>query len=214
MKTRDIIFFVLVSLFVCTSCSKPDFASEPLTSVTNNYSFVVNQSNSDNDYVSKAVEILETEIEEDWRLLAETDSVQITRETLHKVRLENDKIVEIGFWFLKREESSSLLLMDQISDPGFPSHGTSWRYKTYEDIVEKFYQDNKCIRILVNGNVIFKDEAGQLTISVENKLLQDGIEKPVLRIDFEGTAHGWYDPKGEHSTVYILENGSFTGVLE
>jgi hypothetical protein len=173
-------------------------------------SFDIEQSNSDNDFTATVEKVLQTDIRSDWRLYYNsTDSVTLIREVACKVLLSNGDSLDLGFWFIRYEES---YLVNLVNDT---LTGKYWRYKDIDIASGNFFHGFKEARVLVNNNVIFYENTNEeFRILKVKDILIGGEQKSYIELYFQGNAYGWYDPSGEYQEVYSITNGNLSGVVD
>lgn len=137
----------------------------------------------------------------------------IFKEAHYDVTLENGEMIKFTLTFKKFKVDKELLSLEPDSTI-FYHDGVNWDYISSEKEAEDFYR-NGTVNIFVNGNGIFTHPGNEyLNVLNIEPVIQNGVEKSYLTIDFHGVAKQFYDPHGTTNPVYELTNGRFQGVIE
>ena len=197
---------ILAALHACSS-EETSMIINPKDEVN----FQVEQSNTSTDFNSQAQQLTSKEKSSSWRHSA-NGKITLTKEVSFDLTLENGTQMSFGFWFIKHEANTALLILD---DEGASSWGRNWNYSSTELEAEHFYQGFDEARVLINGNVIFHDSMNDhFDVAKVEPAIVDGEEKSYVTISFDGEAFGFYDPLGEYQAVYNISNGEFRGIIE
>jgi len=207
MKLKYFLFLTITIL--AHGCSQED--SLLITNSPNQLSFQVEKLNSDDNF-NTSVKSFESKVKSAGWKLNPDGKIQLTREIVFEVKLENGQSVEFGFWFIKYEtDENTLILMDE----NLNYRERNWDYVSTEVEESNFFQEFDEARVMINANVIFHHETNEnFKIESIEPTAIDGKEKSYITINFHGVAYGYYDPTGEYAEVYKLTNGIFKGVIE
>lgn len=167
--------------------------------------------NSTNDYVSTISSWEENRKRSGW-YESYQGGIVLIQEVYYEVELENGEKVEMGFWFKKLEGNQDLLILEDTNNSRWDRN---WEYKSREDEANFFYGDFDEVRVMIENNVIFHEEANPaFQVTGVNRATVDGVERNHIQLEFEGLAFGWYDPDGQYQAVYKFIDARFEGVLE
>ncbi|MEL6674643.1 MAG: hypothetical protein AAFR61_20700 [Bacteroidota bacterium] len=206
---RFLFFASLIGLGLLSSCIRPRV--EPLVDPVPELSFRLTASNTAEPFQSEVRAIGEPKIRESW-YDHDTLYVQLIRELTLEVELANGDTVLWGIWISKKEQD--LELLDLTNNPQSSTHNP-WSYHNLDHEAQRFYQAFDEVRILLNDHVIFYSEQNErFNLSVLRQATVNGSLQNYIEMDFDGLAKGWYDPYGQHQTVYRLEEGHFRGVMK
>lgn len=209
MKIYDSLFFMTFLLIGCA-----DESPSPITNLPSEVSFQLEQLNTNNDLVTYSTQVKNFRTKHKssgWRLNGD-GKIQLTREIMFDLELNNGDSVEFGFWFIKYENNKENLV---LADEELYYGERDWDYLSTETEITNFYKGFDEARILINSNVIFHKSPNEnfQIVSVEEGV-ENGETKSFVTIQFEGTAFGFYDPNGEYQEVFKFTDGVFKGVIE
>lgn len=167
--------------------------------------FEIERRNSYSDFSSKVKKYELISRSSSWRETSE-GNIELIREVMFEVELENKDKIDFGFWFRKEETNRDLLILE---DENLDWKERNWDYKEFEDEVFSFYENYNEARILLDEKemLLYRSQRNFEILKVK-KALVDSKEKTYLYAYFSAIKIT------SNSVNYRIENGGFRGVIE
>jgi hypothetical protein len=178
--------------------------TSPSFNNTTDIFFNISKINSENDF-SSAVSTFSFKKSNYYWYLNSNGSIDISKENIFEITLDNGDILDFGIWFLKRNEDTTKIDF---------SIDKNWRYKSAKLEKERFFSDFDEACILIGNKVIFYSTQNYSFEILNVRSVSDEYPKNYISLIFEGKATGFYDPEGKYSAVYFIEKGIFRGILK
>ena len=191
-------------LFLCMIIACSQNPASPDLDSTTDISFNISKTNSDNDFTSTVSVFRFKKNYHSWSL-KQDGAIDIHKENIYEVTLDNGETIEFGIWFSKQNEDTAYVNY---------SPDKSWSYKNAEFEKERFFHDFDEARILIGDNVIFYLTENDAFVISDIQKVADKEPKNHISVNFKGRATGFYDPQGIYSPVYTIDEGRFRGILE
>lgn len=163
--------------------------------------FDIERSESVANFSSKAEKISLKSKSSSWRLKS-NEEVELSREIIFDVELENEMKIDFGFKLIKSERNQDLLILE---DEDLDWRERNWDYREYADKVNNFYNDLDDVQLLLDEKIIL---IHRFNILEQKKALVYSEEKIYINAFFSGGR------VFSSSVNYQIRNGSFKGVIE
>ena len=132
MKTKVRYLIILFTLIII-SCEDDKFELDITTSIN----FDIKKSNSDNNYIAKIEQEINT-AEKTSHFHYGTDSVRLIQEILFDLHLKNGDTINFGFWLIGYEQPE-LLNLGKYDTVYYD--GEDWDYIDFDYELRNFYND-------------------------------------------------------------------------
>ncbi len=204
MKKIISLFLIGFTLTSCETSYSPEVSNPP-----DGVSFQIEKTNSTNNYITNTNIAVLNQKSSNWSKFYSNNLHYIRKGIMYDLTLENGETITFGLEFIKDDPNSDLLILDGTGNSGF-----NWDYLSSQTEAIDFYQ-NSDLRVHIGDyNVIWLGKTSESNIVTVETILENGIEKSHITINFNGSARGYYDPNGEYMPVYNITNGVFRGVIE
>jgi hypothetical protein len=203
---KKIILLLLTGLF---SVSCDNSYDDEIITPPDGVSFQIEKTNSTNNYITSTNIATLNQKSSNWSKFYSNNLEYIRKGIMYDLTLENGETITFGLEFIKDDPNSDLLILDGTGNSGF-----NWDYLSSQTEVIDFYQNSDVSVHIGEYNVIWLGNTNESNIVTVETILENGIEKSHITINFNGSARGYYDPNGEYMPVYNITNGVFRGVIE